>query len=169
MAKRTRADGAPAAPPKPKRRPRSPDAASATYALPVTVEGDAPWPPYLYVKRHAEAGTGPPRAAFVSGLPPTWRPVQDVVAAVFGVVGGVDTVIVHKDEVRGVEREGWWDGGGRRANWLADDDRLFSPLSPPHHPQLALCHSLLRIPLLPDRAAGPGQGGRPPGGQPAAA
>ena len=113
MSKRTRANGAAAtgAPTKSKRRPRSPDAAPATYALPVTVHGDAPWPPYVYVKQHAEAGAGPPRAAFVSGLPPTWRPVAYVVGAVFGVVGGVDTVIVHKDKVRWRERVR---GGGQR-------------------------------------------------------
>lgn len=109
MAKRSRGDAA-AAPVKTKRRRSPPADAASTYALAVSVDGDAPWPPYVYVKRHAEPGEATPRAAFVTGLPPAWRPLDDVLRAVFGAVGDVDAVVLHKDQVR-VSGEGERKGG----------------------------------------------------------
>lgn len=100
MPKRDRGDAKPTGTPASK-RPTPPS--TSFYPLAVTVDGDAPWPPYVYIKRHIEqAGSGggtaaPPRAAYVAGLPPMWRPPADVLAAVFRRVGDVDAVVVGTD------------------------------------------------------------------------
>jgi len=97
--------GADAGPSRPsaKRRAREPPSETldtSFRALRVDVAGDAPWPRHVYVKVHVEEGGGRPRAAFVTGLPPAWRPLADVLRALMAACGDVETVVVAKDEVR---------------------------------------------------------------------
>ena len=95
------------------------------FLLPISLTGDAPCQPHLYVKVHRDDDddanddeeeasnqrrrkTGgssvpspppPPHAVFVVGLPLLWRPLAPVLESLFGAYGGVEAVAVHPDQV----------------------------------------------------------------------
>ena len=97
------------------------------FLLPISLTGDAPCQPHLYVKVHREddgadddddeghqrealkkrkTGGGSsssirplPHAVFVVGLPLLWRPLAPVLESLFGAYGDVEAVAVHPDQV----------------------------------------------------------------------
>jgi len=92
------------------------------FLLPISLTGDAPCQPHLYVKVHREddanvdegerqeaskktGGGGSsairlPHAVFVVGLPLLWRPLAPVLESLFGAYGDIEAVAVHPDQVR---------------------------------------------------------------------
>ena len=98
------------------------------FLLPISLTGDAPCQPHLYVKVHRDddadeeeqqqeapnprrrktvaGGVGgsssipAPHAVFVVGLPLLWRPLAPVLESLFGAYGEVEAVAVHPDQVR---------------------------------------------------------------------
>ena len=85
------------------------------FLLPISLTGDAPCQPHLYVKVHRggddeeeDANGGgdgggssqsKPRAVFVVGLPLLWRPLAPVLESLFGAFGDVEAVAVHPNKV----------------------------------------------------------------------
>lgn len=98
---------------------------SGFFLLPISLTGDAPCQPHLYVKVHRDdneedeeqkeasneqrrksggsgSGSGSsnaPHAIFVVGLPLLWRPLAPVLESLFSAYGDVEAVAVHPDQV----------------------------------------------------------------------
>ena len=96
------------------------------FLLPISLTGDAPCQPHLYVKVHRDddddardgeeheplnrrrrktvggssSNAAAPHAVFVVGLPLLWRPLAPVLESLFGAYGEVEAVAVHPDQVR---------------------------------------------------------------------
>ena len=112
--------------------------AAGLLPLGVKLTGDAPHARRVYIKAHDDDGAGidgggggrtprraaapPATALFVAGLPLTWRPVGDVVAALFAQFGPVTAVAVHPDQAR--RRRRGTSRGGRGVQGWGLGDRL---------------------------------------------
>ena len=159
------------------------------FLLPISLTGDAPCQPHLYVKVHRDDDDGEsgeeasnhrrrktggggnsgggggslsmpaPHAVFVVGLPLLWRPLAPVLESLFGAYGEVEAVAVHPDQVRVFFFH-------RLVFFLLMPKKTPPPLTPP---PFDLLHSLLsskpqpvlrhRLVLLAKGAADPGERG----------
>jgi hypothetical protein len=126
---------------------------SGFFLLPISLTGDAPCQPHLYVKVHREndddeeeeegmhrrqtnndggrsSSSNNPHAVFVVGLPLLWRPLAPVLESLFGAYGDVEAVAVHPDQVRSFLFSSFllvffW---MQKSFFSFDVDDLFSPL-----------------------------------------